>query len=269
MMAAEHAPAPQHSYSSSRPLHPLPASFTRAPAPGCVAGATYAPFPAFHLPGRGKRVMSGFQTHYPARIMADHDISAADWDRFLADIRAVGSMRAGDYALAFLLLFPLGPITIFGGFFITPAVLHALRQQYIPDVLALVELYQHRVFGPRGLDVCIACGAARLTGYFPGDESYLDAPPIAAGTLANAGILADAGRLDDAGALADTRADTHPGKHSGAAVARRGRCRLVVQPLTSEPPEPTPAAVAHMASLERRWGCRADALTGATAPITQ
>ena len=56
--------------------------------------------------------------------------------------------------------------------------MNALQKRYIPDVLAHVELYQYRFFGPRRLDVFVACKTARISSYFPGDESYLESPPV-------------------------------------------------------------------------------------------
>lgn len=170
---------------SGKPLRPYPASFARLAPPPSPKGTTYSGFPTFYLPGKSKRITNGFQPRYPAHIMVDHDVSAVDWDRFLMDLQVTGKTRAVDKAIATLVYLPLVPFCgCCCGFFCGWIALSSLQRRYVADVLALVEAYQYRFFQPRGLDVFVACGSTRLTGYFPGDDSYLDAPPVEAGAPA-------------------------------------------------------------------------------------
>ena len=175
---------------TGKPLYPPPASLARAAPPRAEKGTlstTYAPFASFYLPGKSKRIANGFQPRYPAHIMVDHDVSAADWDRFLADIRVVGKVRPGEKALMTLCWFVFLPCNICccGGAVLSTLVSLALlehaHRRHIPKMLELIELYQYRFFRARGLDVFVACGATRLTGHFPGDKSYVHAPPVEVG----------------------------------------------------------------------------------------
>lgn len=116
--------------------------------------------------------------------MVDHDVSAADWDRFLTDLRFLGKFRSGDAsAIGLCVLTGLVcsmaalPVTVV----LASAVMANRRSARNNEVLALVETYQYRFFRKRRLDVFIACGASRITGHFPGDRSYLDAPPVEVG----------------------------------------------------------------------------------------
>lgn len=169
--------------SPGKPLRPLPASFTRPAPPQSPLGPTYSEFPAFYLPGRDKKqIANGFQPRYPAQAMVDHDVSAVDWDRFLVNLRVAGALRGHDHLIANLVPAPLFLVhAAYGNYWITRAIMSGLQRRYIPEVLALVETYQYRFFQPRRLDVFVACGTSRLSGYFPGDDSYLDAPPVELG----------------------------------------------------------------------------------------
>lgn len=171
------------SRTPGKPLRPIPASFKRDVPPASGNGPTYSEFPAFYVPGRHKRqIANGFQPRYPADIMVDHDVSAVDWDRFLVNIRVAGALRGHDHLIANLIPAPLFLVhAAHGNYWITRAIMSGLQRRYIPEVLALVETYQYRFFQPRRLDVFVACGTSRLTGYFPGDDSYLSAPPVELG----------------------------------------------------------------------------------------
>lgn len=166
-----------------KPLRPIPASFKREAPPVSKNGPTYSQFAAFYLPGRHKRqIANGFQPRYPADIMVDHDVSAVDWDRFLVNIRVAGALRGHDHLIANLIPAPLFLVhAAYGNYWITRAIMSGLQRRYIPEVLALIETYQYRFFQPRKLDVFVACGTSRMSGYFPGDDSYLSAPPVELG----------------------------------------------------------------------------------------
>ena len=176
------------SRSNSKPLRQAPASFER-PAPpedphGTTGGPTYADFQSFYLPGQPERGAAAFQPRYPAHIMVDHDVSAADWDRFLTDVRFVGKWRGAD-ASAIGLCILTGMVCSMAAFpiaaVLATAVMSNRRAARTNEVLALVETYQYRFFRKRRLDVFVACGASRITGHFPGDMSYLAAPPVEVG----------------------------------------------------------------------------------------
>lgn len=176
--------------SAGKPLDPLPASFDRpAPAPstGVHPGSdptkpTYSHFEPFYVPGKEKQIAKGIEPRYPANIMVDHNISTIDWDRFLMNIRVVGALRGYENWISILAPMPLIILHAgYGNYWITKGIMAAFAKRHHPEVLALVEVYQHRFFQPRGLDVYIAKGTKRLTGHFPGDQTYLKAPKVELG----------------------------------------------------------------------------------------
>lgn len=171
------------SRKAGKPLRPTPMSFLREAPPPSKEGPTYSSFQAFYIPGKHKKqIANGFEPRYPADVMVDHDVSAVDWDRFLVNLRVAGALRGYDHLIANLIPAPLHLVYAgYGNFWITKAIMSGLQRRYIPEVLALVEAYQYRFFQPRRLDVFVACGTSRLSGYFPGDDSYLHAPPVETG----------------------------------------------------------------------------------------
>lgn len=153
--------------------------------------------------------------------MAAHDVSAAAWDRFLADIRVVGKLRTKDYLLTVAAAPPFLPLNIVFGIGVplstaaSVLVFHGLVRQHVDDVLTLIEMYQYNFFGPRGLDVFLACGSTRLSGHFPGDTSYLDAPPVEVGRPAYANRRREERDLLHR-APRDARAALRDARHAGA-----------------------------------------------------
>ncbi len=183
--------------------------------------------------------------------------------------------------------------------------MNALQKRYIPDVLAHVELYQYRFFGPRRLDVFVACKTARISSYFPGDESYLESPPVEMdypldpssddGSSSESSDSSDEQRrrIDrrrrkhiqaqrrhsrpasykklrgaDRAAALEHRRDVEQSwsqvlARRKAAIAeeqalgfntrKHGKYRIVVQPLTEEPPSPSAECLQRMAVQEQRW----------------
>lgn len=166
-----------------RPLDEIPASFRRPVPPRDATGPTYSSFKPFYLPGlHSNRIAKGFEPRYPGPIMVDHDVSAVDWDRFLMNLRIAGALRSTDYRVANQYPGPMASIgAVYGRNFSTDWALRYKEDDYIPDVLALVETYQHHFFVPRKLDVFVACGNQRLTGYYPSDRSHLASPPVEIG----------------------------------------------------------------------------------------
>ena len=304
------------SRSAGKPLNPVPQSFLRdppepnekPPAPnGMPTAPTYSSFPAFYLPGKHeKHIARGFEARYPAKVMVDHDVSAVDWDRFLVNLRVAGALRSHDHLLANLAPAPLFLVHAgAGNYWITRGIMSALQKRYIPDVLALVELYQYRFFGPRRLDVFVACKTERISGYFPGDESYLESLPVEMGypidSSSDDGSSSESSdssdeqrrRIDrrrrkqiqaqrrqsrpasyknlrgaDRAAALEHRRDVEQSwsqvlARRKAAIAeeqalgfntrKHGKYRIVVQPLTEEPPSPSAECLQRMAVQEQRW----------------
>lgn len=176
------------SRSAGKPLKPMPASFHRTPpAPSHSKkdplAPTYSTFKPFYVPGKDKKhLQEGFEPRYPADIMVDHNVSAVDWDRFLVNIRVAGALRGREHLIANLAPAPLIVLhAAYGNYFITKAIMSKFKKRHVPEVLALIETYQHRFFQPRGLDVFIAMGTQRISGHFPGDTSYEEAPPVVLG----------------------------------------------------------------------------------------
>ena len=250
-----------------RPLDEIPASFRRPAPPQNVAGPTYSSFKPFYLPGlHSSRIGRGFERRYPGPVMVDHDVSAVDWDRFLLNLRVAGALRAVDYWVASPALGLMASIgAVYGRNLSTKWSLRYKEYDYIPDVLALVETYQHNFFMPRNLDVFVACGNQRLTGFFPGDRSYLGAPPVEIGLRINGSDIPDVPELRSRGILhgifrisgskkvapAETSAKTrqeeidaykqrivaqrtaelNAERKAGMRADKQGKFRLVVQPL--------------------------------------
>lgn len=177
--------------SAGKPLKPLPASFDRMPPPRTRSkdplAPTYSSFAPFYVPGKNKKLLAeGFEPRYPAKIMVDHNVSAVDWDRFLVNIRVAGALRGRETLIANLAPAPLFILHAgYGNYFITKAIMNKFKKRRIPEVLALIETYQHRFFQPRGLDVFIVTGTQRISGHFPGDMSYEQSPPITLGVPLN------------------------------------------------------------------------------------
>lgn len=231
-----------------RPLRTIPASFERLPPPRNEKGPTYSSFKPFYLPGlHWDRIANGFEPRYPSSIMVDHDVSAVDWDRFLINLRVAGALRFSDYFLTRRFPSPILLIGAIYGHILTPSLALRRRQnQYTEDVLSLVEIYQYRFFVPRNLDVFVACGNQRLTGYFPGDRRPLSGPPVEIGLrvtdseiqdvpFLNSKALAKLQREDlnmyKKRIVTQREAELNEERKAGMLADKQGKYRLVVQPL--------------------------------------
>ncbi|ORY34551.1 hypothetical protein BCR39DRAFT_114570 [Naematelia encephala] len=69
-------------------FNPPSASFSR-PAPHTIKSDLFEPY---FISGKGALMGDGFKPHYPGRILALRDVSAADWGRFLEDIEVAGRL---------------------------------------------------------------------------------------------------------------------------------------------------------------------------------
>jgi hypothetical protein len=293
--------------SAGKPLDPLPASFERpAPArsvnavPGSEPNApTYSSFDPFYVPGKKKQIAQGFEPRYPAHIMVDHNVSAIDWDRFLVNLRVVGALRGYETWISILAPMPLILVHAgYGNYWITKGIMAAFAKRHHPEVLALVEIYQHRFFQPRGLDVFIARGNKRVTGHFPGDQTYLRAPNVELGLPLKKGRKLkniDSSSESDSDSSEDEATSKQERKiaKKKAKIARKeakiekkvkvmemasrrreaireeeaegfkipkrpGKYRLIVQPQVGPAPQPPAAWLQRMETTEKKWGKQKD-----------
>ncbi|CEH18394.1 Protein of unknown function DUF4646 [Ceraceosorus bombacis] len=94
--------------------------------------------------------------------MVDHNVSIADWARFLEDIEVAGRLSGGQRILTDLVL----PTTAHLGaaaFFVSRAIQRSMKRKKEPVVLGTIEEWAESFFAPRGLDVYVAQGQERLT----------------------------------------------------------------------------------------------------------
>lgn len=140
----------------------LPPSFGRPPQQGW----SYAAFQPFSLPVAGEQLADGFKPIYIGRVLADHDVSAADWARFLEDISVAGRMTGGQQIIS-----QVAPITMHlgaTGYFVTKAIEKRMKNKKAPVIAETIEMWQQNFFLRRGLDVYVQDTTGRITGYAPG-----------------------------------------------------------------------------------------------------
>lgn len=140
-----------------------PPSFGRTPQQGW----SYAPFEPFSLPAAGEQLADGFKPLYFGRVLADHDVSAADWARFLEDISVAGRMTGGQQVIS-----NIAPVTMHlgaTGYFVTKAIQKRMKQSKNPVISETVEMWEQNFFLRRGLDVYIRDTEGRMTSYAPGE----------------------------------------------------------------------------------------------------
>jgi hypothetical protein len=142
------------SRSPGNPLEPPPPSLSRPPPPRS-ASTTYSPFEPFYLPGKGEFVGDGFIPVYPGRVMVDHNISAADWERFLEDIVVAAELTGSQLFIGEVVVpLVLSPLHLgLGADFITEEITGDMQERKVPLAVALIESYQRALFQPRGVDV--------------------------------------------------------------------------------------------------------------------
>lgn len=150
---------------AGNPFDPAPRSFQRPPRNAPVA---YAPFSPLILKSEGKTglIGAGFKPGYNGPVLAQHDVSAADFHRFLEDVFTAGKVGAGGQMVA-----GVAPITMhlgLTGYFVTKAILKGVGRRNEPLVVDTIETWQQRFFGPRGLDVYVVQGGQRCTAHHVG-----------------------------------------------------------------------------------------------------
>lgn len=120
--------------SPGNPFDPPAPSFAR-PVPRCGTGAwplskgqrapavTYSSFRPFSLASKDKKAKlagDGFKGIFPGPVMVDHNVSVADWERFLEDLEVAGRLSGAQRIIT-----EVAPITAHmgaTGFFVTRAV---------------------------------------------------------------------------------------------------------------------------------------------------
>ncbi|EPQ31824.1 uncharacterized protein PFL1_00023 [Pseudozyma flocculosa PF-1] len=153
-------------------FNPPAPSFSRPPS----GQWSYSPFVPISVKAQGKLLADGFKPLYPGRVLADHDVSAADWARFLEDIDVAGRLSGGQSVFA-----NVAPVTMHlgaTGYFITKAIEKGMKRKKIPVIAETVETWQQNFFIPRRLDVYIVEGNERLTARQPGEP--VPGTPLAA-----------------------------------------------------------------------------------------
>ncbi|CDU25011.1 uncharacterized protein SPSC_04844 [Sporisorium scitamineum] len=138
-------------------------SFGRPPQQGW----SYAPFQPFSLPASGEQLADGFKPLYPGRILADHDVSAADWCRFLEDLSVAGRMTGAQQVIS-----NFAPVTAHlgaTGFLVTKALQKRMKRGKEPAITETVEMWEQNFFLRRGLDVYVRDTEGRMTARAPGD----------------------------------------------------------------------------------------------------
>lgn len=151
--------------SEQRAMAPPP-SFSRQPR---LAYST--PFePVYIRSAHNKKVdkqilADGFQPVYPGRLMVQHDVSAADWGRFLEDLVIAGKLTGKQSIIS-----NVAPMTMHmgaTGYFVTRAIEKRIKKRKDPLIAEMAETWQQDFFTARGLDVYILYNGERITARSP------------------------------------------------------------------------------------------------------
>lgn len=92
--------------------------------------------------------------------MVPHDVSAADWFRFLEDIVVSAKLSGAQNVIS-----NVAPITMHlgaTGYFVTKAIQNGMAKKKEPAVFETVEVWNQRFFTARGLDVMLVKEKERL-----------------------------------------------------------------------------------------------------------
>jgi hypothetical protein len=147
---------------AGNPFDPEPISFARPVPRSAVEARAYGFRPIIIQPeGKSGFIGGGFKPNYFGPLLASHDVSAADYARFLEDIFTAGKISGVGHIVA-----TAAPIAMHAGltgFLITKAITKALARRNEPLVVETIETWQERFFGPRGLDVYAAQEGERAT----------------------------------------------------------------------------------------------------------
>ncbi|GHJ88678.1 hypothetical protein NliqN6_5080 [Naganishia liquefaciens] len=160
-----------------------PVSFSRPRNPGAFQPRPFAPWSCRSV-GKGKIAGEGFKGTYAGDIMVPHDVSAADWFRFLEDIVVSAKLTGAQQVLS-----NAAPIAMkmgVTGYFVTKAIQNGMMKKKNPAVIETIEVWNQRFFTARGLDVMLIKGKERLTGLTPGGPIPQSGSTIAAVEAATA-----------------------------------------------------------------------------------
>lgn len=136
-----------------------PVSFSRRPNPQKFQPRPFAPWSA-RSADKGRMAGKGFKGTYPGDIMVPHDVSAADWFRFLEDIVVSAKLSGAQNVIS-----NVAPITMHlgaTGYFVTKAIQNGMAKKKEPAVFETVEVWNQRFFTARGLDVMLVKEKERL-----------------------------------------------------------------------------------------------------------
>jgi len=153
------------SRTSGQPFAVEPRSFRR-PVPANFPPPSFPPI-AHQSAGKSNLIGEGFKPHYYGPLFVAHDVSAADYSRFLEDIVTAGQVNALGLVVANVAPIALH-IGFVGGFFVARAITRAMARRNEPTVHEAIEVWQQAFFGPRGLDVYVVQKGLRVTARAPG-----------------------------------------------------------------------------------------------------
>ncbi|KAN0066586.1 hypothetical protein ACQY0O_000680 [Thecaphora frezii] len=188
-------------------FNPPAPSFSRPPS----QQFSYTPFVPISIKASGKLLADGFKPLYPGRVLVDHDVSAADWARFLEDIGVAGRLTGGQSVIA-----QVAPVTMHlgtAGYFLTKALEKNMKRKKIPLIAEAVETWQQRFFLPRRLDVYVVEANERLTARQPGEA--VPGTPLPAKTQKAEGDSSDSSDSDSSDSDSSDSEDEHSGKPAG------------------------------------------------------
>lgn len=148
------------SRTAGKPFEPEPRSFQRAPRLSSSAGHAFQPV-VLQSNGKTGLIGAGFKPNYFGPLMTAHDISAADFGRFLEDIFTAGKVGGVGQVVA-----NVAPFTMHmgvTGYFVTKAIVKGMARRNEPLVVETIETWQDKFFGPRGLSVYAVSKRERVT----------------------------------------------------------------------------------------------------------
>ncbi|SPO30986.1 uncharacterized protein UTRI_10243 [Ustilago trichophora] len=151
----QRALAPPPSFSRHfQPYHPFPSQFE----PIYIRSAN-------NKKAQKQLLSDGFQPVYPGRLMVQHDVSAADWGRFLEDLVVAGRLTGKQSIIS-----NVAPIAMHlgaTGYFVTKTIEKGMKKRNDPLICEVVETFQQNFFSVRNLDVYIVHNGERLTARSP------------------------------------------------------------------------------------------------------
>lgn len=120
----------------------------------------------FVMPGLGRKLAgAGFVNFYDGIRFVPHDVSAADWDCFMRELKITNRPTLTQEILLGVCGMPFGLF----GICIGPLIRFSLQQRWEIKVFRVMEIWQMMFFEQRNLDVfLVRNGCERCTGRTPG-----------------------------------------------------------------------------------------------------